>query len=131
MSNNPDVMKAKLREIKRLQEDIVGMLIDNPCLDGNSKKKELYQQAINYYENKRRKVQADGKFMYNGANTTKLSVLIKGYHESQENGKQEYARKIARFMLEMTNFWLKMISEEVREDAFQIIINYLEEQKNS
>ena len=125
-------MKAKIREIKRLQREVTRWLIDNPCLDDNPQKEEMYRLAIDYYKTKREKCKNHGSASYNGAMSINLAVLIECYQQEEGSTKQEYARKIARYMLdETTNYWLRLIPDETKEAAFQIIIEYLEQQMSS
>lgn len=133
MSNSmTNEMRTKVRKMKQLEREITSWLLDNPCLDDDPQKEEMYRLAICYYKTKREKCQSDANASYNGIMSMRLEVLVDSYNDAEESSKQEYARKIARYLLdETTNYWLRRIPDEIREEAFQIIIEYLEQQMRS
>ena len=60
-----------------------------------------------------------------------MQVLIQCYEESNDDKKQEYAKKIANKLLETEEWYLMRIPDETKDGAFQIAIKYLEEQRDA
>lgn len=123
---------AKLEKYTRIGSEIATYLIKNPhCLDGDSQKDRAYQVAIQYFTDKQDLSESIGKESYNWAEATRLGVLIDCYMDGEGKVKTEYAIKIAQYILETTEYRLKLIPEETKDTAFDIIIQYLEQQRSS
>ncbi len=127
-----DGITAKLEKYTRIGSEIATYLIDHPhCLDGDSQKDKAYEVAIQYFYDKQEQSQSKEDESYNWAEATRLGVMIDCHADGDEKIKEEYAIKIAKYILETAPHWLALIPEEVKEAAFLIIIQYLEEQKRS
>lgn len=123
---------AKLEKYTRIGSEIATYLIDNPhCLDGDSQKDRAYQVAIQYFTDKQEESKSTGAESYNWAEATRLGVLINCHVDGNDKIKTEYAKKIAKYILETAVYWLKLIPDEVKNDAFRIVIEYLERQSCS
>lgn len=123
---------AKLDKYTRIGSEIATYLIKNPhCLDGDSQKDRAYQIAIQYFTDKQEKCKSIGNESYNWAEATRLGVLIDCHVDGEQKVKTEYAIKIANYLLETTEYWLKLIPDETKDVAFQIVIQYLEQQSCS
>ena len=122
-------VRQKLYKIQRLKEEIAACLIDDPhCLDGDSQKAEAYQIARKYFSDKMEATQNRGNDSHNWCETIKLGVLLDGYADGSAKEKQEYAKKIARYLLQTSKNWLELIPDDTKNTAFQIVTQYLEAQ---
>lgn len=132
-------MRIKEHITSMLQErmlnsaEIAASLIEYPnCMEGDSRKEEAHKVAIQYFTEKQRcsKTVRD-VYSYNNRGTLELAVLLDCYEESQGEKKLEYARKIARNLIDTQEYFLMRVSDEIKGPAFQIAIQYLEEQINA
>ena len=122
----------KLNKRRQLDSELITLLLNNPnCLDGDLQKKEAYQVAVDYFVVKEEESQSTVKGNPALSGAIKLTLLIDCYAHAAQNDRQEYARKIASFLLQTPVNWLKPIPEETRDVAFDIVMQYLETQMGS
>ena len=125
-------IKVKLENVKRIESEIATCLLENPqCLDGDSQKNEAYKMSIQYFVDKQEACQSSGEESYNWAESIRLGVLIDCYTDEVGKKKIGYIQKIASFLLQMPEDSLRLIPDETKNDAFYIVIRYLEEQMDS
>ena len=119
-----------LQERKQNSAQIASFLIGYPmCMEGDSQKEEAYQVAIQYFTEKQRcsKTVRD-VYSYNGRESIELAVLLDCYEEHEGEKKLEYARKIACALIEIREYFLMRVADEIKVPAFKIAIQYLEDQ---
>ena len=124
---------AMLEARKRNSAEIAAFLIEYPdCMEGDPQKETVYQLAIQYFTEKQRcsKTIRD-VYSYNNRKAIEFAVLLDCYDEAQGEKKLEYARKIARSLIDTQEYFLMRVSDELKVPAFNVVIQYLEEQKNA
>ena len=127
--SNKERIQAKLDKRRQLDSEVVTLLLDDPnCLKGDLQNKEAYQVAIDYFVMKEEDINSTEKENPAGADAIKLAVLIDCYTDAMQSGRTKYAKKIARFLQQTPTKWLELIPEDTREIAFDIAIQYLENQ---
>lgn len=120
-----------MEEVKRATENMIRCLLENPsCLDGNPKKEEAYQMALEYFKSKQEKSKSTNP-SYAKAYAIQLRNLIDSYYQAEEGNKNDYAVQLAIKLLNTVKFWLRLIPDQLKDEAFQIIFKYLEEQMHS
>jgi len=125
-------IKQKLYKRHLLDNEIATCLInDLHCLDGDPQRDIGYQVAIQCFLDKQEECKSTGDEACNWAETIRLGTLIDGYMESEGKTKQGYTKKIAIYLLETKEMWLKLIPNETKDIAFRIVNDYLEQQKGS
>ena len=116
----------------RANDQVAAYVIGNPqCLEGNPIKDKAYKITLDYFIEKIEESESAGKASYNARPTIELLNLIDCHNECSGENKKEYAKKIAYFVLQTQENWLKIIPDEIKEKAFEIIAEYLEQQKGS
>ena len=124
---------AMLQERKSNSAEIAESLIEYPnSMEGDSRKEEVYQVAIQYFIEKHKCSRTVREVdSYNNRGTLELAVLLDCYEAYEGEKKLEYARKIARNLIDTQEYFLMRVSDEIKGPAFQIAIQYLEEQINA
>ena len=116
----------------RVSAEVAGCLIEYPdCMDGDSQREKAYQVAIQYFTEKQKDSKMPEGVSCNNRGVIELQVLIECNEEKKGDQKKEYAKKIANKMLEMQEWYLMRIHDEIKDVAFQIVIKYLEELKGA
>lgn len=123
----------RLEERKLNSAEIAASLIDYPdCMEGDSRKEEVYQVAIQYFIEKQKCSRTVREvYSYNNRGTLELAVLLDCYEAYEGEKKLEYARKIARNLIDTQEYFLMRVSDEIKGPAFKIAIQYLEEQRDA
>lgn len=125
-------IRTMLAVRNRVSGEVAAVLIENPrCLDGDSQKEKAYQVAIQYFADKEKDCKTPEGISTNSRTTIELQVLVECYKEESDDKKQEYAMKIGRMLIETAKHYLMRVPDELKEDAFQIAIKYLENQMNA
>ena len=120
-----------LDQRQQLDHDIASTLIENPhCLDGDLQKERAYRVAIFHFVEKQQGSEVGKSNEPRGYIVSKkLQKLLSQYVNTHvESEQQEYARRIATYVLEANEKWLKLIPDATKDVAFQIIRQYLETQ---
>ena len=113
-----------------ITDQLADWLIKEPhCMDGNPLKEKAYKITIEYFAEKIEESKIR-KGSYNNRMTIELVNLIDCYNEADQDEKHEYAKKIAYYVLQTQENWLKIIPDEVKESAFEIIAEYLKKQSS-
>ena len=132
MSSARKGVLVALEKRARANDQVASCLIEDPhCLDGNPVKDKAYSIAFDYFTEKIVESEAAENASYHCRTTIELVNLIDSYNECNKENKDEYARKIAYYVLQTQENWLKIIPDEIKEAAFQVIAEYLEKQKGS
>ena len=124
---------AMLQERKLNSAEIAASLIEYPnSMEGDSRKEEVYQVAIQYFIEKQKCSRTVREvYSYNNRGTLELAVLLDCYEAYEGEKKLEYARKIARNLIDTQEYFLMRVSDEIKGPAFKIAIQYLEEQRDA
>lgn len=131
MSNRKGILTA-MEKIARLNDQMADYLIMDPhCLDGNPLKDKAYEIVLGYFAEKQKEGRATGDVFYNKKVTMDLEVLLDCYDEAEGEKKQEYASKIAGYVQQTPENWLRIIPNEYQARAFSIICSYLELKRRS
>ena len=119
-----------IQKRERVSAEVAGCLIEHPdCMDGDTYKEKVYQIAIQYFVEKEKNNRTiNQQVSYNNQGTIKLSILLDSHEQAQESKKEEYIRKIARDLIDTQEYYLMRMPEKIKKEAFQIVIQYLEEQ---
>ena len=121
-----------MREADLATENMVKCLLENPsCLDGDPKKEEAYRRALVYFKTKQEKSKSTENESYAKALANRLESFIDSYYHAEGDNKKQYARQIAFKILGTIKFWLRRIPDQVKDEAFQIVFEYLQEQIHS
>lgn len=114
---------------KLLDCQIAAAIIDNPhCYDGDPQKKEVYRITIHHFIEKQSMSEANDEEKMGQYISPDLPSLIRCYNEEIESDKKhEIAREIALYVLHVSDCLIRLIPNQVKNTAFKIIIEYLEE----
>ena len=131
MSKARDGIIIALEKRARANDQIADWLINYPqCMDNNPLKKKAYRIALEYFREKIEESKARGDECYNNRLTIELRILIECYEEIDEEHKNEYAKKIAYYVLQTQENYLKLIPDGIKAIAFDIIAEYLKKQSS-
>lgn len=118
-----------MKEADLANENMVRCLLENSsCLEGEPQKEEAYRRALEYFKSKQEKSKSTENGSYAKALANQLENFINSYNQTEGQLKKRYARQIATKIVETSNFWLRKIPDQVKEEGFQIVFKYLEEQ---
>ena len=127
-----NLLLSYMKEADRANENVVRCLLENPsCLEGEPQKEEAYQRALDYFKNKQEKSKSTENGSYAKALANQLKNFSDSYYQAEGGNKNDYARQMAIKVLNTAKFWLRRIPDQVKEEVFQIIYKYLEEQIHS
>jgi len=131
MSGKVNKFSSKLEKINRLSEELVICLInDSNCLDKkpySQIKKQVYQQAIAYFESKKIYSQTRTPKTTNNTTAILLQLAIQEWRSSVDEKEHQAAAKIVKLVLETSVTDLMLVPEDVKTIAFKIIRMYLTE----
>ena len=131
MSDKTIFLRA-LEEVYRSSERMIERLLENPsCVDGLSERIEAYIIALEYFKSKQKKTKSDVEGDYNRAHVINFEIMLEDYANTSYKLEKEYAIKIALHILHASENVLKTIPQDLKDEAFQIIFRYLEQQKDS
>jgi len=131
MSSRTRIITA-LEKRARVNDQLVDYLLEDPhCLDRDPQKDKAYKVALEYFVEKQEESKENSGASYDNRLAIDLGVLIDCYQDGNASSKKEYALKIARYMHQNQENWLKRIPDELKDVAFQIIIEYLQQQRVS
>ena len=121
-----------LEEVYRSSERMIERLLENPsCVDGLSEKTEAYNIALEYFKRKNERTKSENEGGYNRAHVIKFEMMLENYTYASYKSKTEHVIKIALYILHSSEELLKTIPQDLKDEAFQIIFIYLEQQKES
>ena len=120
-----------MQKRQRVSAEIVRTLMEYPdCMNGDLNKRKVYQVAVQYFVEKQNECRTITQQVYFGNNREEieLCILLDCYQAAQGSEKREYVKKIALKLIETQEYYLMRISEQIKKEAFQITIQYFEEQ---
>ena len=120
-----------MQKRQRVSAEIVRTLMEYPdCMNGDLNKRKVYQVAVQYFVEKQNECRTITQQVYfgNHREEIELCILLDCYQAAQGSEKQEYVKKIALKLIETQEYYLMRISEQIKKEAFQITIQYFEEQ---
>ena len=119
-------------EVYKSKERMTERLLENPsCVDGLAEKKEAYTIALKYFKSKHERTNSEMEGGYNRAHVIKFEMMLEDYTYASYKLKKEHVIKIALYILRSSEEMLKTIPQDLKDEAFQIIYIYLEQQKDS
>lgn len=120
-----------LEEVNRSTERMIQKLLENPsCVDG-LEKKEAYSIALEYFKWRQKKTKTEIDEELANAHAANFRSMLDNYVQAPYNLQQEHAKQIALYIVRTGEFWLKIIPQDLKDEAFGIIFRYLEQQKDS
>lgn len=131
MSQNSSVSRnilAKLEHVQRIEKEIIQLLVANPhSIDGHPRKNEVFLLAISHLEAKQKRTETGGG-SYNGTQAILLQMSIDDYEEAEGTSERlKCTLEVIARLLMASDEELKRIPDDIKEKAFSIAVNYLEE----
>lgn len=119
-------------EVYRSSERMIERLLENPsCVDGLTEKADAYNIALEYFKRKHARTKSEDEGGYNRAHVIKFEMMLEDYTDASYKLEKEHAIKIALYILRSSEELLKTIPQDLKDEAFQIIFRYLEQQIDS
>ena len=119
-------------EVYRLYEIMTQILLENPsCLEDLPEKKEGYNIATEYFKRKYERTKSEEEDDYNRAYVIEFEIMLENYAYASYKLKNEHAKHISLYIIQASESLLKTIPQDLKDEAFEIIFRYLEQQSDS
>lgn len=131
MSVGVEQIASKLEKVNRANAELVSCLIDDfYCLDAfqhRALKKQVYKQAIAYFEGKYIASKDDQKKMPNTRCSILLQIAIEDWQAARGEAERRAVEKMARTIFNSSIQELRFVPDDIRVTAFKIVRNFLTE----